>query len=110
MTSRKILILEGESLLGAGLYRLLSELKDIEVITTEIANLEKLVQIFDAIHPHVLILDEANIIEVSSALLPSFRKNLISRIILINLDDNVIQVWDRQGILITKIDDFYELL
>ena len=110
MTMRRILILEGESMLGAGLHRLLSELKDVEVITTEIANLEKLVQIIDVFHPHVLIVDEANLIEISPAFLPLLRKNSILRTILVNLDDNVIQVCDRQGILITKIDDFYELL
>ncbi len=111
MTLRKVLILENGSLPGAGLYSLLSELKDVEVIKTELANIEDLIRTIDTFRPHVLVLDEfnfdeSNLIEVLPAIFPLPKRNSIQRIIIVYWEENMIEVYDRNLVEIKELNDF----
>lgn len=110
MTSRKILLLESGSLPGAGLYSLLSEIEDVEVRTTKLANLENLVQAIDAFRPHVFVLDEADLIEVKPTLCLSLRRASIQRIIIIHWEENEIEVYDSHRVEIKELTDFLAML
>jgi DNA-binding NarL/FixJ family response regulator len=58
MARRKVLVLENELLLSAGLRTLLSRQEDLELLSMKFTSQSKMLQTVDSFRPDVIIMDE----------------------------------------------------
>lgn len=106
---RRILIVENELLLGAGIEHLLTGEADLDV--TGIAGADEAILLKEIKHfqPDVVILDRATCLIHPTKLLAQLQDYPHLRVIVISADDNTVQIFEKQQILVTRIRDLASL-
>lgn len=106
---KKVLIVESENLLAAGVRSLLAERSELDVTSTDIDRLACVVQPSSS-RPDVLIVDEAQLLANLSAVIRVASHYPWLRLIVVRAQDNEVQVVDRQIVEVRHIDEFFDLL
>jgi DNA-binding NarL/FixJ family response regulator len=106
MPSKKVLILESDLLLSAGLENLLLGQKNLDVHGVTCSNVGELNAAINQIQPDIIIADTTYVTVTSGEVLNYLKMHPGVKTILINLEDNQIEVYDNKRIFIREIGDF----
>ena len=106
MSSKKVLILESDLLLNAGIENLLIGQKNLDVHGVMCRNLGELNEAINQIQPDIIIADTTYVSVTSGEALNSLKTRPGVKIILINLEDNQIEIYDNKRIFVKEIGDF----
>ncbi len=110
MARRKILVLENEYLLIAGLISLMSNLEGLEVMTTKFTSHNKILKIIDSFRPDAIVMDEERLIGSGGTLIAAMKEYPKLRIIVAHWDENQIEVYENHRVEIKAIDDLLAVI
>jgi len=99
---RRVLILDNQLLVGAGIQLLLSGEADLEIIGLPSLNCEDLAQLINKLEPDVIVLDEINHLTHLAGLLALLNNFSRLRIVVVRVQDDLIQIYDKQEVLVTR--------
>jgi hypothetical protein len=109
VTRKRVIVVESEELLSAGVYSLLSAKGhfDVNGVVMKEGNFS---DVFTRIKPHILILDEATLDQYLTTY-RSLTKNYPKlRTIVLSLGTNNMLVYDKQIVQVQNLDDFMNQL
>jgi DNA-binding NarL/FixJ family response regulator len=107
---KRIVLLESDCLLYAGMKSFLTDQEHLDVIGINIKDPEGIYQAILKIQPDVIILNQ-NDQQTNLTELMDWLRNLPSvRTIAVNVTDNQIQIWEQKQILIQELGDFLDVL
>ncbi len=110
LSHKRIVILESDQLLFAGMQSLLSEHGKYEVIGLELVDEQHIYREIERLHPEVVILNE-NLQGTDLGKLLNYLASLPEiRTILVNTLDNRIQIMDKHQSVIRQLSDFLAYL
>jgi DNA-binding NarL/FixJ family response regulator len=107
---KKIVILESDRLINAGVLSFLDNQDDFDVIGLEGSEPEKIFQTIEKIRPEIIIIDQNSRILSLCNLESRFAHFSNIRTIVLNLANNQIRIWDRQHVQIHDLKDFMAVL
>lgn len=93
-------------MLNAGLENLLEKQKSLKVFGIAYSGARELDQAISIIQPDIIIADRSNTTEITGEALNSIKSRPGVKIILVNLEDNHIEVYDNKRIFVKEIGDF----
>lgn len=102
---KRVLVVFGEPLLGAGVESILSQDLDLEVKTTTLLSYEFLNEEIDQFQPDVVILDDDLKIPSTPKLMRILNGFPGVRLLLVNMRDNRLYVYNKQEIVIAHPTD-----
>lgn len=106
---KKILVLESEKLLAAGILSLLAMQTEFDVDQTTVSSLACLNRPSSQ-PPDVVILEEGQLVANMSAVVKLADRHPRLRLIVFSLSDNKVHIFDRQIMQVSQVSDFLELL
>lgn len=106
---KKILVLESEKLLAAGIVRLLASRSEFDV-TTDAARCLACLEHPENPVPDAVILDEELLAANISAVVKLADRHPHLRLIVFRLSDNTVHIFDKHMVQITQSSDFLDLL
>lgn len=106
---KQILVLEDEKLATASILSLLASQSGLVVTNTTVSSLACLEQA-EGLKPDVVILEEELLAVNISAVVKLADRHPKLRLIVFNLNDNTLNVFDKQSVQIRQVNDFLELL
>lgn len=106
---KKILVLESEKLMSAGILSLLASWSEFDVAQTTAVSLGSREQ-SDFVQPDVVILDEELLAANLLALVQLTESHPKLRLIVLSLNGSNVNIFDKQTIQISSVSDFVELL
>lgn len=110
LDQKRIVILESELLLNAGVQSFLSSQGYQQVHGVATQNEETMVVEIERLHPDVIIMDEQNR-EANFALLkPYLASDRTIRTIIMNMNNNQISIYEQRQVLIQQLSDFLDVL
>ena len=108
-TMQRVLIVENELLLGAGIEHLLAGEADLNVRGIARADEAVLLEEIKLSQPDVVILDEATCLTDPMKLLAHLQDHPRLRVIVVSANDNVVQIFDKQQVLVNQTSDLASL-
>lgn len=109
MARRKVLVLENEFLLNAGLRSLLSKEEDLEVMAVKLSSQTEVFQIVDVFQPDVVVMEE-ELIENGGMLVASMKGYPKLKAIVVHWEDNQIEIFESQKVVIRELQDFLSVI
>lgn len=106
MHSQRVLVIENESLLGAGVERLLAVEESLDVFGISPKNGIVLIQEIERFRPDVIVLDMDTELASSAELLTCLSDFPQIRIIALRLDGSLMSVYEKEDIAIAQTSDF----
>lgn len=106
MISKKVLILENDLLMSAGLENILLGREDLEVYGVKYSNMGELGEAIQRIQPDIIIVSKASVSNNSGGVLDIMAMRPGVKTILINLEVNQIEILDNKHIRIKDLGDF----
>ena len=106
---KQILVLEGKKLAAASILSLLLSRSSFDVINTPSSSLSNLSP-NDKLHPDVIILEEDLLAANITAIVKLTNHYPKLRLIVFNLGNNTLQIFDKQMIQVQQLNDLLELL
>jgi DNA-binding NarL/FixJ family response regulator len=107
-----VLVVEGGSLLEEGMEALLSREPDMQVIGIPFASETSFLQDVADMRPDVILMNEAG--PLTSQRILELLKNLPTlaalRVITVRPQDNTIDLYERQRVVVTEVDDLLSLI
>jgi len=107
MPVRRVLMVDGDCLLSAGLHSILAPRTNLEVRTIVFIDIPHLTAYLHSFAPDVVILDELSLSAHVSGLLEAFLSFPKLRVISLNIDNNRLQVYEKKQVLVTTPEDFF---
>ncbi len=107
---KSVLVIRSSYLLSAGVESLLKEHPELEVVGINIECTIQLVEKVMMVKPDVMVLDESTIIANPSSMIELFKSFPDLRVIVVNLENNHMSVFDKRYIPIQHLTDFYAAL
>lgn len=107
---QRVLIVENESLLGAALEHLLTGIAEFQVVGIKAPDEETLIEAIKHIQADVLIFDEADLLKAPPRFWAEILNYPYSRAVVINANNNHIQVYHKQEVVITQTVDLINLI
>jgi len=106
---QRVLIVENESLLGAGIEHLLAHEPDLNVVGIARADEAVLLEEIKLSQPDIVILDRATCLTNAMKLLAHLQDCPKLRVIVVSANDNVVQIFDKQQVLVNQTTDLASL-
>ena len=110
MTSTKILILESDLLLSAGVKNLLVGLSKVQIQEVKYSNMEELSKAINNFQPDIILIDKTNMPVNAEKILNFLQEKSKVKIIFINPENNQIETYDKHQISVTELSDFLAML
>ncbi len=110
MKKKRVLVMRSSYLLSAGVECLLHEQQELEVVSLDIEFTKQLVEEIIDVKPDVMVIDESTVITNLVNLVDLFEKFPEIRVIVVNLENNHMSVFDKRYIPIQQLTDFYAAL
>ena len=107
---KRIVVLESDHLINAGVLSFLASQDCFDVIGMEGSDPEQIYRAIENIRPDVVIIDQNSLIISVSKLLAHFEQVPHIRTIVLNMSDNQIQVCDKRLVQIQQLSDFIAVL
>jgi chemotaxis response regulator CheB len=107
---QRILIVDNESLLGAGVERLLSAEASFSVVGAILPDGVTLLEIVKSLRPDIVILDETYLLTLSLRVLAEFLDIPHLRVITVNANDDRVQMYYKQQSQITQGADLIHFI
>jgi hypothetical protein len=99
---QRVLIVDNQLLVGAGIQALLTEEVDLDVIGSPSLDLEELAQIINSSEPDVIVLDADGHLTRLTGLLPLLNNFSKLQIVVISAQDDLVCVYNKREVLITR--------
>lgn len=109
MARRKVLVLENEFLLNAGLRSLLSKEEDLEVMAAKFTGQTEIFQIIDTFQPDVVVMEE-ELVENGGMLVTSMKGHPNLKAIVVHWENNQIEIYESQKVVIRELQDFLSVI
>lgn len=106
----RILLIENESILGAGIERLLTDRARLHVIGVTFVNGTILIDTIKQLQPDVIILDEAYLLVIPFNFLIALLDYPSLRVMVISAHHNRVQIYDKQQLEITQLTDLLKVI
>jgi DNA-binding NarL/FixJ family response regulator len=106
---KRVLVLESEKLMPAGIASLLASCPELSVANTTVSSLACLSQLDDP-RPDVVILEESVLATNISAVVKLADRHPTLRLIVFNTRDSSVHVFDKHIMQVRQVSDFLELL
>ena len=111
MGKKAILLLGGNDLLSRSIEQMLSEKTDWEVMFVLTDQLpENVNSILEKLSPDVVVTQKGNNPRTSKALSVLFHSNPKLRLITITSDSNVMEIYNKEDVLMQSADDFFSAI
>lgn len=107
---KKVIVLLSESLIGKGVESILSREKDLSVTSTSFIDDATLNQQIERDQPDVVILDERLEIADLSCMVGLLKENPELRVIVVEEQQNLIHVYQKQEIIVTRVADLIDTI
>lgn len=107
---QRVLIVENERLLGAAIEHLLTSEVDLKVMGLAQADEPVLLEEIKLSQPDVVIMDQTTFLTDPMKLLAHLRDFPRLRVIVVSANDNIVQIFDKQLVLVTQTADLASLL
>lgn len=108
MPAKCILIVNPAFVLTAGLEVLLHRQRDINVVSSNPENEERLIEEIKRYHPDIVLLDDGHCLVEPLRLMALLRDYPSLRVIVVNLNDNRLQIFTRQELYVTRAEDLVD--
>lgn len=109
MIQKRVVVLESERLLGAGVFSLLSTRANLDVREVWL-NESGLAATLAAFKPEVVVVDEETLAHNLSVCSRLFQRFPSMRMVVLNPRANTLRICERQLVVVETIDDFLEML
>ncbi|MCI0520542.1 MAG: hypothetical protein L0Z70_09840 [Chloroflexi bacterium] len=103
---RRVLVVESELLLSAGLESLLSPCDELEVRGLRFTSECDLMNAVEEYQPDVLILEDRVLGDIASQLVKGEHKGPLMRVVCLNLEDNCLRIYEKRKIMVERSADF----
>jgi len=107
---RRILIVENQTLLGAGVHRLLRDETGLEVRGTSPLDQTELIQDIRRFQPDIVIMDKVSHLITPLNLLAALENHSQLQVIVVSADDNQVCVYDKRQLLVQQAADFLDMI
>lgn len=107
---RRVLILENQLLVGAGIQVLLGGEADLDVIGISLLHPEELAQLINKAEPDVIVLDEVSHLARLTALLPLLNDFPKLRIVVVSAQDDLVRIYMKQEVLVTHASQLINII
>lgn len=107
---QRVLIVEHQLLLGAGVQSLLTGEADLDVIGISPADQLELVQEIRRFRPDVVVLDEVTYLANPTKLLVFLKNHPKLRVVVVSANDNLVCIYNKQQVLVTRATDLINII
>lgn len=109
MTQKRVVVLEGEQILGAAVSSLLSACHHLKVRAFRFSDRGFLAAVRE-FQPEVIIIDEGALMVNLSITIRMLKQHPSARMIVLNPATNSLKVFERQMVAVRALDDFLDLV
>ncbi len=106
----RVLIVENQLLLGAGVQSLLTGEADLEVIGISPVNQAELVQEIRRFRPDVVVIDKVTHLADANKLVAFLKTHPKLRVVVVSASDNMVCVYNKQQVLVSQATDLIHLI
>lgn len=106
----RILIVENQLLLGAGLQNLLSKIADLEVIGISPRNQLELIREIKQLQPDVIFLNKDSRLTDASDLLTFLENFHELRLVVVNANDHLVRIYSQQEARLCQTTDLLDII
>jgi stage III sporulation protein SpoIIIAA len=107
---QRVLIIENQLLLGAGVQSLLAGEADLDVIGISPVNQAELVQEIRRFRPDVVVLDEVTHLADATRLMTFLKNHPKLRVVVVSANDNLVCIYNKQQVLVRQATDLINLI
>lgn len=107
---KRVLVIETEALLSAGLVCLMKAQEGLEVHTVEFQNVSALVEVIQSLNPDVIVIDANFLADNVYDFLPIWVEFPKVRVVSMSLNDNNLQVYDKRSLQVKQSKDFFSAI
>lgn len=106
----RVLIVENQLLLGAGVQSLLTGEADLDVIGISPVNQAELVQEIRRFRPDVVVIDKVTHLADANKLVAFLKNHPKLRVVVVSANDNLVCVYNKQQVLVSQATDLINLI
>ena len=107
---KRVLIVENDLLLGAGIERLLSQNANIELLGLASARDIDFAKHINQFKPDVIVMDEASYLASSIRPLTLLKNCPSLRVVMVNTNDTLVHIYDKQQIRVTQMTELVNVV
>jgi DNA-binding NarL/FixJ family response regulator len=104
------MVVENQSVFGAGVQRLLAGAAGLEVIEFSPGDYAELIQEIRRVQPDVIVLDEVTHLADPIRLLSFLQGHPELRLMVVSPNDNLVRVYDKYQVLVTQAADLISIV
>jgi AmiR/NasT family two-component response regulator len=110
LDQKRIVVLESDQLLNAGVQSFLSSLGYQQVHGVATHNEQSMMVAIEQLHPDVIIMDEESREANLGLLVPYLASDSTIRTIIMNIHNNQISIYEQRQVLVQQLSDFLDVL
>ena len=107
---QRVLIIENQMLLGAGVQTLLAGEADLDVIGISPFNQEGLAQEINRLRPDVIVLDDTSRLADSTKLLSLLKDSSKVRIVVISANHDLVRIFNKRETQLCRASDLFDII
>jgi DNA-binding NarL/FixJ family response regulator len=107
---RRVLIVENQMLLGAGVHSLLGDETDLKIRGISPHDQNELIQDIGRFQPDIVIMDKVSQLIAPLNLLTALENHSQLQVIVVSADDNQVCIYDKRRLLVKQASDFLDMI
>ena len=107
---RRVLIVENQTLLGAGVHSLLWEENGLELYGVSPHGQAELIQDIGRFQPDILVMDKSSHLVAPLNLLAALENHAQLQVVVVSADDNQVCIYDKRQLLVERATDFLDMI
>jgi DNA-binding NarL/FixJ family response regulator len=107
---RRVLIVENQTLLGAGVHSLLGDETDLDIRGISPHDQTELMQDVRRFQPDIVIMDKVSHLIAPLNLLAALENHSQLQVIVVSADDNQVCIYDKRQLLVKRTTDFLDVI
>jgi DNA-binding NarL/FixJ family response regulator len=107
---RRVLIVENQTLLGAGVHSLLGDETGLEIRGISPHDQTELIQDVRCFQPDIVIMDKVGHLIAPLNLLAALENHSQLQVIVVSADDNQVCIYDKRQLLVRQAADFLDMI
>jgi DNA-binding NarL/FixJ family response regulator len=107
---RRVLIVENQTLLGAGVHSLLGDETGLDIRGISPHDQSELMQDIRCFQPDIVIMDKVSHLIAPLNLLAALENHAQLQVIVVSADDNQVCIYDKRQLLVKRTTDFLDMI
>ena len=107
---RRVLIVENQTLLGAGVHSLLGDETGLEIRGISPHDQTELIQDVRCFQPDIVIMDKVSHLIAPLNLMAALENHSQLQVIVVSADDNQVCIYDKRQLLVRQAADFLDMI